>query len=105
MSVVCYSILSHVQTSTFYINHSIPSFKPKCRLDEMIYIPSLSLALQATIVHALSLIISKFNNSSISSAGNADNKSYLFAYINIGNPASLSSFKNINKYFYINTYF
>jgi hypothetical protein len=57
------------------------------------YLPSFSLALQATIVQALSLIISRFNSSSISSAGKADIKSYLFAYINIGNPANLSSYR------------
>ena len=56
-------------------------------------IPSFSFALHATIVQALSLIIPKNNNSSISSAGNAEIKSYLFAYINNGMPASLSSYK------------
>ena len=54
-------------------------------------LPSFSLAEQATIVQARSFIIPKFSISSISSAGKAEIRSYLFANISIGRPVNLSS--------------
>ena len=81
------------QVSMFCISHSRPSFIPKSCYKHLPKqsLPSFSLALQATMVHALSLIMDRLSSSSISSAGSADIKSCLFANISMGSPASLSS--------------
>jgi hypothetical protein len=76
--------------STLAMSHSSPSLRPK--VIKQRDLPSLSLALQAHIVHGLSFIMFKLRSSSISSAGRADIKSYLLAKISNGNPANLSSY-------------
>jgi hypothetical protein len=61
------------------MSQSIPSLSPILELATHRVLPSFSFALHATIVHALSLIMAKLSTSSISSAGKALIKSYLFA--------------------------
>ena len=79
-----------VSASTLAMSHSSPSFSPEVIKREG-FLPSFSFALQAQIVQDLSFIMFKLRSSSISSAGSADIKSCLFANINNGNPANLSS--------------
>lgn len=81
----------NVQALTFLINQSNPSFNPIIKFI-ILKLPSPSFALLDIMVHALSFIISKLKSSSISSAGRAEIKSYLFANINNGKPVNLSSY-------------
>jgi hypothetical protein len=65
------------------VSHLIPSNNP-----------ILVKALHAIIVHFLSLMLSKFKDSIISSAFNDKFKSCLFAYIKRGSPAKSFCFTN-----------